>query len=117
MTIYVSDDVNISKDSKNNTNVKQLVNRTISKETLERLQTLKPINLFMDEFVNNILDYYTGTNCKHSHRCLYLKLHLKDNGCLDATRSISTLGDAHFGKGNPDIVEVCEDCLRVKRIF
>ena len=117
MSIHISSEINVSKDAKKTSKVKQLINRTISNETLERLQTLKPSNLFLDEFVNNMLDHYTGTNCEHEHRCLYLKLHLKDNGFLNVSKSMDVLRDAHFGQGNPDIVEVCEDCLRMKRIF
>ena len=89
----------------------------LSVSTIDRLNAIRPPSLFMDDFVNNILDYYLGTDCKHKHRCLYLKLHLKDNGFLDVSKSMDVLRDAHFGQGNPDIVEVCEDCLRMKRIF
>lgn len=99
------------------TNVRVSRNKTVCSDTFNRLIALKPVGIFLDEFLNNIIDHYIGTSCKHKNRALYLKLHVQPNGCLDSERCFQVIRDAHFGQGNPDIVEVCEDCLRMKRIF
>ena len=117
MVINVSSEIVQEPITKYTSEVKKVLNRTITNETLQRLQTIKPDNIFIDEFVNNLLDYYIGSNCQHEHQCFYLKLCLKDNGCIDAERCFQVIRDAHFGKGNPDIVVVCEDCLKMKRRF